>query len=263
VVYPTALSQCAVAVAQRRPGRAAPRSREWASERLAATTPRRTARARWTRWPFSKPALRSDPAGSPGVYATATAHCDSDGAPRACCSFGRHAGVSGDEVLATARSRGASIPAGSEGSRRCTTSGTRSWRMSRRRTPPGHGSPRRRGSTGTWKEPPAGRRPEGGGGDLGGPPRHRPPRFPEHLLSRLLSRRLILSKQDRSQESENSENPACAGLSKCAQGDSNSHGPNGPQGPQPCASTNSATGARGPPEYRAAPGALEVVRRPR
>jgi len=73
------LSLCAVAVAQRRPGRAAPRSREWASERLAATTPRRTARARWTRWPFSKPALRSDPAGSPGVYATATALSDSAG----------------------------------------------------------------------------------------------------------------------------------------------------------------------------------------
>jgi Bacterial capsule synthesis protein PGA_cap len=33
------------------------------------------------------------------------------------------------------------------------------------------------------------------------------------------------------------------GTEKCAQGDSNSHGPNGPQGPQPCASTSSATGA--------------------
>jgi hypothetical protein len=38
-----------------------------------------------------------------------------------------------------------------------------------------------------------------------------------------------------------SESPA--NQDKCAQGDSNSHGPNGPQGPQPCASTSSATGA--------------------
>src|SRR5947207_2255099 len=33
--------------------------------------------------------------------------------------------------------------------------------------------------------------------------------------------------------------------SPCAGEDLNLHGPNGPQGPQPCASTNSATSARG------------------
>jgi len=67
------LSLRAVAVAQSHVGKAAARSRQWAPERLGATTSRRSTCARRTRWPFSEPTLRSDPAGSPGVYATATA----------------------------------------------------------------------------------------------------------------------------------------------------------------------------------------------
>src|SRR3954449_370682 len=52
-----------------------------------------------------------------------------------------------------------------------------------------------------------------------------------------------------------SRGPAACGRSwtalqdKCAEEDSNLHGPYGPQGPQPCASTNSATGACGAREY--------------
>ena len=56
-------------------------------------------------------------------------------------------------------------------------------------------------------------------------------------------------------------NPAGAGLLPCARVDSNHHGPYGPQGPQPCASTNSATGAR-PAEYRPARTVVASVRRP-
>jgi hypothetical protein len=42
----------------------------------------------------------------------------------------------------------------------------------------------------------------------------------------------------------NIKKPRVAGLSQCAREDSNLHGSCLPQGPQPCASTNSATGAR-------------------
>jgi hypothetical protein len=58
----------------------------------------------------------------------------------------------------------------------------------------------------------------------------------------------------------NAKSPALAGLSQCAQGDSNSHPAYAGQGPQPCASTNSATGAWSA-EYRAAQSASRGVRR--
>jgi hypothetical protein len=58
-------------------GIAAARSRKCTPARSCATTSRRTACARRTRWPFSEPTLRSDPASSPGVYATASARSDS------------------------------------------------------------------------------------------------------------------------------------------------------------------------------------------
>ena len=45
--------------------------------------------ARRTRWPFSEPTLRSDPAGSPGVYATATAASNHRAQP--CGRFSFHA----------------------------------------------------------------------------------------------------------------------------------------------------------------------------
>jgi hypothetical protein len=60
--------------------------------------------------------------------------------------------------------------------------------------------------------------------------------------------------------------PQSAGLSQCAQGDSNSHPVYTGQGPQPCASTNSATGAWSAQYRTGAPvaqGALDAVRAPR
>ena len=61
--------------------------------------------------------------------------------------------------------------------------------------------------------------------------------------------------------SSDSRKPRVCGAFRCAQGDSNSHGPNGPQGPQPCASTSSATGAC-PPSIDACAGPLDAVRGP-
>src|SRR6478609_8606733 len=51
---------------------------------------------------------------------------------------------------------------------------------------------------------------------------------------------------------ETQKSPAEQGFSRCAEEDSNLHGGNPPQGPQPCASNNSATGARAAPSI--APG---------
>src|SRR5215204_6735936 len=61
------------AVAQSRLRRHAVHSRKCTPEPPCGTTLRRTARSRPTRWPISEPTLRSDPAASPGVYATASA----------------------------------------------------------------------------------------------------------------------------------------------------------------------------------------------
>src|ERR687896_1929915 len=67
------LSLPAEGVAQSRLRKRAARSRRCMPEQRCGTTLRRTARPRGTRWPISEPTLRSDPAASPGVYATATA----------------------------------------------------------------------------------------------------------------------------------------------------------------------------------------------
>lgn len=60
------------AVAQSRPRKAAVRSRKYTPAKLCGTTSRRTVRSRRTGWRFSEPTLRSDPAGSPVVCATAS-----------------------------------------------------------------------------------------------------------------------------------------------------------------------------------------------
>jgi hypothetical protein len=59
-------------VAQSRFGNAAACSRKCTPGPPSATTSGRTARLRWTRWPFSEPTLRTDPVSSPGVCATAS-----------------------------------------------------------------------------------------------------------------------------------------------------------------------------------------------
>jgi hypothetical protein len=69
----SSLSPFAEAVAQSRFENTAARSRKCTPEQPCATTSQRTARPRRTRWPFLEPTLRNDPAGSPGVYATASA----------------------------------------------------------------------------------------------------------------------------------------------------------------------------------------------
>ncbi len=84
----------AVAVAQSRLEKAAARSRKCTSEQLCGTTSGRTVRSRRPGWRFSEPTLSRDPAGSPGVYATATTRSRSDGIAHADDRF-RRGGVVG------------------------------------------------------------------------------------------------------------------------------------------------------------------------
>jgi hypothetical protein len=51
---------------------AALRSQRWVSEQLGATASGRTAIPRRIRWPIWEPTLRCDPAGSPGIFPTAS-----------------------------------------------------------------------------------------------------------------------------------------------------------------------------------------------
>src|SRR5215207_9077408 len=73
-------------------------------------------------------------------------------------------------------------------------------------------------------------------------PRGRGP-FLADLFRLWAGRRLALSRDSTERTRAVLDGLIISGAGKCAQGDSNSHGPNGPQGPQPCASTSSATGA--------------------
>jgi hypothetical protein len=69
------------AVGKSRLRKAALRSRRWVSERLGATASGRTDIPRRMRWTISESTLRSDPAGSPGVFPTASS-ASSTGSPR-------------------------------------------------------------------------------------------------------------------------------------------------------------------------------------
>jgi hypothetical protein len=69
---PASVLQMWVAVGKSRSRKRAARLRRCTSEPPCTTSSRRTACARRTRWPFSEPTLTSDPAGSPGVFPTAT-----------------------------------------------------------------------------------------------------------------------------------------------------------------------------------------------
>jgi hypothetical protein len=60
------------AVGKSRLRKAALRSQRWVSERLGTTASGRTNIPRRMRWTISEPTLRSDPAGSPGVFPTAS-----------------------------------------------------------------------------------------------------------------------------------------------------------------------------------------------
>jgi len=59
-------------VAQSRLGKAAAHSWKWVPERLSEPSSRAAYSARRTTWSFSEPTLRTDPASSSGVYATAS-----------------------------------------------------------------------------------------------------------------------------------------------------------------------------------------------
>src|SRR5215211_2338012 len=97
-----------VAVGKSRSRKRAARLRRCTSEPSCTTPSRRTACVRRTRSPFSEPTLTGDPAGSPGVFPTATAHCGSDGSIVAVDRSERWVGRSADDSKGVARCR--SVP---------------------------------------------------------------------------------------------------------------------------------------------------------